>query len=90
MDKSLITEKSWVCEGEVLKKSFVFESQTQLALFLLEIAKVADKMQHHPDCDIRKCSQLHISLTTHDAQKLTTLDWTLAKRIEECFKNYSA
>lgn len=87
MDELLITEKGWVCEGEVLKKSFAFESQTQLALFLLEIAKIADKMQHHPDCDIRKCSQLYISLTTHDAQKLTTLDWMLAKRIEDLFAN---
>jgi 4a-hydroxytetrahydrobiopterin dehydratase len=74
---------SWLTHENKLKKTILFKTQTDLAKFLLNIAKIADKMNHHPDYEIRKCSELHISLSTHDKNGITEKDYALAERIDE-------
>lgn len=61
--------------------NFEFKSQTELAEFLLKIAKEADKMNHHPDCKIHKAFQLEITLFSHDKDQITDLDHQLASKI---------
>ena len=73
---------SWLTHENKLTRTLVFSSQTDLAKFLLKIAKIADKMNHHPDYEIRKCSELHISLSTHDKNGITEKDYALAEIIE--------
>jgi 4a-hydroxytetrahydrobiopterin dehydratase len=65
-----------------LVKNFTFKSQTELAQFLLKVAKHADEMHHHPDCKIYKAFQLEITLFTHDKNEITQLDHQLADIIE--------
>jgi 4a-hydroxytetrahydrobiopterin dehydratase len=65
-----------------LVSNFKFESQTELAQFLLKVAKQADKVNHHPDCKIHKGFQLEITLFTHDKNEITGLDRQLAKFID--------
>jgi 4a-hydroxytetrahydrobiopterin dehydratase len=45
------------------------------------IAAVADDLDHHPDLDLRYPDVVHVSVTTHAAGGLTTLDVDLARRI---------
>lgn len=73
---------NWLAQNNTLTKTVSFETQTKLAEFVLNIAKIADKMNHHPDYEIRKCSELHISLTTHDKNGITEKDYALAEKID--------
>ncbi|MFD2907794.1 4a-hydroxytetrahydrobiopterin dehydratase [Flavobacterium ardleyense] len=70
-----------VIDGKLVK-NFKFESQTELAQFLLKVATYADEMNHHPDCKIHKAFQLEITLFTHDKNEITSLDHQLAEKID--------
>jgi 4a-hydroxytetrahydrobiopterin dehydratase len=72
----------WIIENNRLTKHFVFENQTQLCEFLLKVAQQADKIGHHPDVSIYKCSKLKIELITHDKGSVTALDYNLAAFID--------
>ena len=69
-----------------LVRNFEFKSQTELAQFLLKIAKHSDEIHHHPDCKIHKGFQLEITLFTHDKNEITQLDHQLAEYIESVYK----
>ena len=73
---------SWTEKNKVISKEFRFKTQTELAEFLLKVAQLADQEQHHPDAEIYQCSNLKLSLTTHDKNALTELDWKLAGLID--------
>lgn len=51
------------------------------AALVVEIADHAEAMQHHPDVDLRYPGRLRVSITTHAAGGLTTLDVDLAREI---------
>ncbi|MDP5099680.1 MAG: 4a-hydroxytetrahydrobiopterin dehydratase [Crocinitomicaceae bacterium] len=80
---------SWLTHENKLKKTILFKTQTDLAQFLLNIAKIADKMNHHPDYVIRKCIELDISLSTHDENGITEKDYALAEKIDEELNSFS-
>ena len=73
---------NWEIINEKLVTNLKFNSQTKLVEFLLKIANLADEINHHPDCKIHKAFQLEISLFTHDKNKITPLDYQLAKIID--------
>lgn len=77
---------SWKENNNVISKVYSFKTQTALVEFLLKVAQLADQEQHHPDAEIYQCSKLKLSLTTHDKNELTELDWKMAKIIDslEC------
>jgi 4a-hydroxytetrahydrobiopterin dehydratase len=45
------------------------------------VARAADKMDHHPDIDIRY-TKVTLTLSTHDAGGVTENDLSLARTIE--------
>ena len=51
------------------------------AVLASTIAAAADECDHHPDIDIRYPDRVHVALTTHAADGLTTLDADLARII---------
>ncbi|WP_395042712.1 4a-hydroxytetrahydrobiopterin dehydratase [Flavobacterium sp.] len=76
----------WKITNGKLVNNFKFNSQTELATFLLKIAKYADKINHHPDCKIHKAFQLEITLFSHDKNELTDLDYKLSEYISKLYK----
>ncbi|MES2412079.1 MAG: 4a-hydroxytetrahydrobiopterin dehydratase [Bacteroidota bacterium] len=72
----------WTTTNGKLVNNFEFSSQTDLAEFLLKVARFADEINHHPDCKIHKAFQIEITLFTHDKNKLTELDYKLADKID--------
>lgn len=72
---------NWETVNGKLVTNLKFKSQTELVEFLLKVAHLADEMNHHPDCKIRKAFQLEISLFTHDKGEITDLDYQLAQKI---------
>ena len=61
---------NWSIIANRFRTVIKFANQTELALFLVEVAKLADQMDHHPDLTIRHCCELSISVYSHDQQKI--------------------
>lgn len=72
----------WKVYNKILVKELVFKNQTDLAKYLLKVAILGDKMNHHVDAEIKECSKIILKLTTHDEQKITDKDYELAKLID--------
>lgn len=71
----------WSRRGDALMKTFTFTRFADGIAFVDRIAVAADRMNHHPDIDIRY-TKIAISLSTHDAGGVTENDIKLAKEID--------
>ncbi|GAA3441574.1 4a-hydroxytetrahydrobiopterin dehydratase [Planomonospora venezuelensis] len=72
----------WRREGDEIRRTVTAPDFPTAIRVVDEIAVEAEKLNHHPDIDIR-WRTLHLALTTHDAGGLTGADFTLAARIDE-------
>jgi 4a-hydroxytetrahydrobiopterin dehydratase len=71
----------WSRRGDVLVKTYTFGSFADGIAFVTRVATAADKMDHHPDIDIRY-TKVTCTLSTHDAGGITDSDLALAQEIE--------
>ena len=79
----LSTLKGWELSGNSITKLFRFEDFVSSVDFVNKLVPIAEKMEHHPDLEIKNYNQVTISLTTHDEGGLTDLDFELAREIEK-------
>jgi 4a-hydroxytetrahydrobiopterin dehydratase len=56
--------------------------------FVRRIAKQAQKINHHPDIDIR-FDKVTLTLTSHDEGGITKKDFSLARQCDEVFSRFS-
>jgi 4a-hydroxytetrahydrobiopterin dehydratase len=73
---------NWKIVNNRLTKEYKFKNQTELAAFFLKVAEISDENDHHPDATIRKCSVLTLELYTHTENKISDLDYLVAKKID--------
>lgn len=71
----------WSRKADVITKTFQLRDFTGAMELVTNIARVAERANHHPDIDIR-FSKVVIALTTHDAGGITKKDLDLATEIE--------
>ena len=82
MDKAIFkTLNNWKLYDEHIEKEFIFCNFSDAIAFVIEVAKEAEKMNHHPDIDIRY-NKVKFNLTTKDLGGLSILDFNLAKKID--------
>ena len=79
---------NWSIIANRFRTVIKFANQTELALFLVEVAKLADQMDHHQDLTIRHCCELSISVYSHDQQKITTRYHRLVEGISELYGSW--
>ena len=72
----------WSREGDTLVASIEAPDFPAAIRLVVAVAEVAERMNHHPDIDIRWRTTNWV-LTTHDAGGLTQLDIELAHSIVE-------
>lgn len=72
---------NWSTKDDKLELKIRFDSQVELATFLMEVAQLADAANHHPDIEVRKAFDLTLKLFTHDEGKTTDKDVQLSKQI---------
>ncbi len=72
----------WNTTPTGIQGEIVFENQTELATFVLKLAKISDTMKHHADMDIRY-NRLQMNIFTHDENAVTEKDRLLCQRIEK-------
>ena len=56
--------------------------------FVNRVARKAQKLDHHPDIDIR-FDKVTLKLTTHDEGGITEKDFSLARQCDEVFARCS-
>ena len=71
----------WSRREAAIAKTFVFPRFADGIAFVQQIATEADRMDHHPDIDIRYTA-ITVALSTHDRGGVTGLDVELARRID--------
>ncbi len=67
----------WGVEGRCLTQTRTFADFAEAMRFVNDAAGLAERMDHHPDMDIRY-NRVKLTLTTHDAGGITDRDVRLA------------
>ncbi len=73
--------KGWTRKGDAITKNFTFEKFAEGIRFVDRVAAEADKLDHHPDIDIR-WTTVTMTLSTHSEGGLTRKDLELAAVID--------
>ncbi len=77
----------WTQADHALTRTIQRANFVEALAFVLEIAKEAEAVDHHPDIDIRYRT-VHLSLSTHSAgNKVTAKDYALAQKINDLDEN---
>jgi 4a-hydroxytetrahydrobiopterin dehydratase len=87
LSDAAITERlgrldDWKREGDFITKTFEFRTFMAGIKFVNDIAKIAEKLEHHPDIHIRYTT-IRLSVQSHDEGGITTRDFRLAEQIEK-------
>jgi len=82
IQRSLGARSGWTRRGNAITRTFELPTFPQAIAFVNRIADAAEKMDHHPDIDIRY-TKVTCALSTHSAGGITAKDFTLAAAIDE-------
>jgi 4a-hydroxytetrahydrobiopterin dehydratase len=72
----------WEREGDEIIKVFEWDDFAGAIKFVNDVAKLAERYDHHPDIDIR-WNKVKLVLSTHSEGGLTSLDFDVANEIEQ-------
>lgn len=89
--KNMIDIPGWelLDTRDAIHKRFEFKDFLEAMKFMSEVAVIAENINHHPEWS-NVWNRVEITLSTHDANGLTSLDFQLAKEIERIFKRFKA
>lgn len=74
---------NWTFEGDRIEATFVTKPFGTAGQFVATVAKLADRMNHHPDIDLHYPGLVHIVCSSHDAGGVTARDLRLARGISD-------
>jgi len=78
---------NWSKRGQTILRTFKFEGFLKSIAFVNRIARKAQKVNHHPDIDIR-FNKVTLTLTTHDEGGITEKDFSLARQCDEVLSKF--
>jgi 4a-hydroxytetrahydrobiopterin dehydratase len=78
----------WSERAQTIFRTFKFEGFLMSIAFVRRIAKQAQKINHHPDIDVR-FDKVTLTLTSHDEGGITKKDFSLARQCDEVFSRFS-
>ena len=73
--------QGWKRAGAAISKTFTFKDFVAAWGFMTRVALLAEKRDHHPDWR-NVWNKVEISLSTHDAGGISSLDFELASAID--------
>jgi 4a-hydroxytetrahydrobiopterin dehydratase len=71
----------WKLEAGSLVHDYTFADFAAAFAFVVRLALLAEKANHHPDIDIRY-NKLHVALVSHDSGGVTARDVSMAAEID--------
>ena len=81
LDSFLASSPGWESDGDALVRRATAPTFAAGIQWVATVAEVAERMDHHPDIDIRWRTVV-FRLSTHDAGGITVLDFALAREID--------
>jgi 4a-hydroxytetrahydrobiopterin dehydratase len=72
----------WKLSDNSIERTLTFGGFSAAIEFVVQVAKEAEEMNHHPDIDIR-WNKVKLVLSTHSAGGLTDADFLLARKIDK-------
>lgn len=75
-------ESAKFAKQSALYKKFKFRNFVLAMKFLNNVAKIAEKQEHHPDFLLHDWNKVFVWITTHSEGGVTELDFNLARKIE--------
>ena len=75
---------NWAKRAQTIRRTFAFAGFLDSMAFVNGTARRAQKLNHHPDIDIR-FDKVMLTLTTHDEGGLTEKDFLLARQCDAAF-----
>lgn len=85
--EALKRNPGWEKRGNKIKKEFKFKDFLDLLYFINKLAPFFERNDHHPDMHIYY-NKVLFELTRYDiGEKITNLDFVVAGRIDEVYKN---
>ncbi len=73
--------RGWTRNHHEIRKTVELRDFVHAIGFVTSVALLAEKLDHHPDIDIR-WNKVTLTLSTHSAGGLTEYDFTLAQQID--------
>lgn len=80
IDAGLAGVPGWHIRGDDLVAHYQLGSFRDAVAFTVELAEVADELDHHPEWRVAY-RRVEVTTTTHDAGGLTRLDISLATQV---------
>jgi 4a-hydroxytetrahydrobiopterin dehydratase len=74
----------WSKRAQTIRRTFVFDGFLGSMDFVNRVARMAEKLDHHPDINIR-WNKVTLALTTHSQGGLTKKDFALARQCDGAF-----
>lgn len=81
LEQHLQTLSGWSLQKDKLVRQLTFPSFVEAFGFLTSLALIAERMGHHPEI-YNVYNRVTLSLTTHDANGITSFDIELARAAE--------
>jgi 4a-hydroxytetrahydrobiopterin dehydratase len=73
-------DSPWARDGDKLVVELQFATFMDAIGFVVTVAEIAERLDHHPDIDVRYTT-IRLVVSTHDAGGLTELDLQLASDV---------
>ncbi len=74
----------WALEGDALTRTIARADFVEAVALAVEVGKLAEAANHHPDIKIHHYRQVHLTLSTHSAgSTVTEKDFALAQQIND-------
>ncbi len=71
----------WEYQEESLKQDFIFSDFREAFEFMVQVAEIAETLNHHPDWS-NSWNKVSIAISTHSAGGLTALDLKFVEKVE--------
>lgn len=79
---------SWTVADKTISREFRLRNFAVIADFIRDVIEVSERLDHHPDLDIRYPNAVLVQLSTHVVGGLSNADVTLATEINSIAQRY--
>ena len=79
---------SWTVADKSISREFKLRNFAVIADFVRDVIEASERLDHHPDLDIRYPNAVLVRMSTHAIGELSNADGTLATEIDSIAQRY--
>lgn len=79
---------SWTVAEKTISREFRLRNFAVIAEFIRDVIEASERLNHHPDLDIRYPNAVLVRMSTHVVGGLSNADVTLATEIDSIAQRY--